>query len=54
MARVKLEMSLMSSLAVCVVEKEGKTTNITYVVGSKSFRPDIQKPRQMENDVRGI
>ena len=25
-----------------------------YVVGSKSFRPDIQKPRQMENAVRGI
>ena len=23
-----------------------------YVVGSKSFRPDIQKPRQMENAVR--
>ena len=26
----------------------------TYVVGSKSFRPDIQKPRQMENAVRDI
>ena len=25
-----------------------------YVVGSKSFRPDIQKPRQMENAVRDI
>ena len=24
----------------------------TYVIGSKSSRPDIQKPRQMENDVR--
>ena len=24
------------------------------VVGSKSFRPDIQKPRQMENAVRDI
>ena len=23
-----------------------------YVVGSKSFRPDIQKPCQMENAVR--
>ena len=23
-----------------------------YVVGSKSFRPDIQKPRQTENAVR--
>ena len=25
-----------------------------YVVGSKSFRPDIQKPREMENAVRDI
>ena len=25
-----------------------------YVVGSKSFRPDIQKPRQMKNAVRDI
>ena len=25
-----------------------------YVAGSKSFRPDIQKPRQMENAVRDI
>ena len=25
-----------------------------YVVGSKSFRPDIQKPRQMENAVGDI
>ena len=25
-----------------------------YIVGSKSFRPDIQKPRQMENAVRDI
>ena len=28
--------------------------NATNVVGSKSFRPDIQKPRQMENAVRDI
>ena len=27
---------------------------LLYVVGSKSFRPDIQKPRQMENAVRDI
>ena len=25
-----------------------------YIVGSKSFRPDVQKPRQMENAVRDI
>ena len=25
-----------------------------YVVGSKIFRPDIQKSRQMENAVRDI
>ena len=28
--------------------------SLRYVVGSKSFRPDIQKPRQMENAVRDI
>ena len=27
---------------------------LLYVVGSKSFRPDIQKPRQVENAVRDI
>ena len=27
---------------------------LIYVVGSKSFRPDIQKPRQLENAVRDI
>ena len=27
---------------------------LMYVVGSKSFRPDIQKPRQMENAVSDI
>ena len=27
---------------------------VSYVVGSKSFRPDIQKLRQMENSVRDI
>ena len=27
---------------------------IWYVVGSKSFWPDIQKPRQMENAVKNI
>ena len=26
----------------------------SYVVGSKSFRPGIQKPRQMENAVTDI
>ena len=28
--------------------------SVSYVVGSKSFLPDIQKPRQMENAVRDI
>ena len=32
----------------CVVIK------LTYVVGSKSFQPDIQKPRQMESAVKDI
>ena len=30
------------------------TAAVLYVVGSKSFRPDIQKPRQMEKAVRDI
>ena len=34
-------------------EHSGLST-VVYVVGSKSFRPDIQKPRQMENAVRDI
>jgi hypothetical protein len=29
-------------------------TQIMYVVGSKSFRPDTQKPRRMGNAVRDI
>jgi len=33
--------------------KTGKTTG-TYEGGSKSFRPDTQKSRQMENAVRDI
>ena len=33
------------SLFVCLINYEG---------GSESFRPDIQKPRQMENAVRDI
>ena len=32
----------------------GKQNIRRYVVGSKSFRPDIQKPRQLENAVRDI
>jgi len=27
---------------------------MTYVVTSRSFRPDIQKPRQIENVARDI
>ena len=32
----------------------GVVQSVTYVVGSKSFRPDIEKPRQMENAVMDI
>ena len=32
----------------------GLLVHAVYVVGSKSFRPDIQKPHQMENAVRDI
>ena len=36
--------------------KKHRTQNIKNKlhIGSKSFRPDIQKPRQMENAVRDI
>ena len=38
-----------------VLSKENKHVSYgEYVVGSKSFRPDIQKLRQMENAVRDI
>ena len=33
---------------------EMKARYAMYVVGSKSFRPDIQKQRQMENAVMDI
>ena len=35
------------------IRKQEQTTD-TYVVGSKIFRPYIQKQRQMENGVRDI
>ena len=35
-------------------QKETKVQQFMYEVGSKSFRPDKQKPRQMENAVRDI
>ena len=38
----------------CEDEKGMETNLVMYVVGSKNFRPDIQKPRQMENAVRDI
>ena len=44
-----------SSQTMDTVGAAATTANVyTYVVESKSFRPDIQKPRQMENAVRDI
>ena len=44
-----------SSPSVCVFLQLYSMESIGYyVVGSKSFRPDIQKPGQMENAVRDI
>ena len=37
-----------------IVDSSPTDRSANYVVGSKSFRPDIQKPRQMENAVRAI
>ena len=40
---------------VSIYHSYAKSTHFNmYIVGSKSFRPDIQKPRQMENAVRDI
>ena len=36
------------------VHKFALLQELWYVVGSKIFRPDIKKPRQMENAVRDI
>ena len=37
-----------------MIKISGTLPSDVYVGGSKSFRPDIQKPRQMENAVRDI
>ena len=37
-----------------IIKRKWNDSRRNYVVGSKSFRPDIQKPRQMENVVRVI
>ena len=37
-----------------LVKRYSECTLRIYVVGSKSFWPDIEKPRQMENAVRDI
>ena len=38
----------------CSPQGLSKALDGIYVIGSKSFRPDLQKPRQMENAVRDI
>ena len=48
----RLEVSCAVGLTYTSLGAKGLTE--TYVVGSKIFRPDIQKPRQMENAVRDI
>ena len=48
-----LQMMIFSSiLCTSVYRKLAFINNTLYVVESKSFRPDKQKPRQMENAVR--
>ena len=36
-----------------ILEEDFKSREM-YIVGYKSFQPDIQKPHQMENAVRDI
>ena len=49
---IYLENMAFGGSVVHVVAK--KFTVLIYVVGSNIFRPDVQKPRQMENAVRDI
>ena len=37
-----------------LLQRPDVNKSVVYVVGSKSFWPDIQKPRQVENAVRDI
>ena len=51
---ILLTVALCHAVMTVPVGKLGIVAQESYVVGSKSFRPDIQKPRQMENAVRDI
>ena len=42
------------AVSIFKIDTSFSTMSLFYVVGSKSFRPDIQKPRQMESAVRDI
>ena len=53
-AGLRMSMSYTSSSPQCLHRHVMGNLCLKYVVGSKSFRPDIQKPRQMENAVRDI
>jgi hypothetical protein len=58
----KMKSSPTNEIKPTTSKKEGRLTagnlsvsqKFIYVVGSKIFRPDIKKPRQMENAVRDI
>ena len=56
MPQLKCRVRIWNKYAPSTDETHGNTRiiQVPYVVGSKSFRPDIQKPRQMENAVRDI
>ena len=42
------------SILIRMLGSRNSSVNARYVVGYKRFRPDIQKPRQVENAVRDI
>ena len=55
MSLAELVVSLFSAIFDTVIlQMRPKFACLKYVVGSKHFRPDIQKPRQIENAVRDI
>ena len=54
MLHLKSNFVIEALFEVCNFNITQYATVFMYVVGSKSFRPDVRKPRQMENAVRDI
>ena len=53
-SQIRINYIICSVKFAAFIDIQGVGDLTMYVVGSKSFRPDIHKPRQMENAVRDI